>query len=176
MNSLTKLSTATLLALFLVGCDQASQPTTEKKDNAQQIVAKADIAQGKQDFQALLNWKVEQEKSFSIIYDELKQQIATDDKIQMVQAVVTFQEKAAHMVKEFEKLPIQTAEVDHLKRKAKENLELLNGLIVASVNAMLSPAPELQTIIQEQMQLLSQSTNELNQMQAELTNKFITQE
>lgn len=174
MKTFTKISTATLFALFLAGCDQASSPSTQN-NNAQQTTVNAETTQGAEDFKVLLGWKVEQEKHFSAIYDELKQQIATNDKTKIAQSLTVFQEKTQQMVKELDNLTIKNAEVSALKIKAKENLELLNNLIVASVNGMISPSEELQKVIQEQMQTLSQSTSELNQLQTELTQKFLKQ-
>lgn len=153
MNKFTKISAVTLFALFLSACDKP--------------------ANGAEDFRKLLEWKQTQEQSFSIVQNELEQQLATQDISKIEQSLEMFKGKITEILSGLDKLEIKAPEVNAFKAKAKENLELLNGLVVDSVKGMTSQAPELQNAIQEKLQLLQKSTAELNQIQMDLEQKYL---
>lgn len=197
MNKFTKISAATLFALFLAACDkpaekaaipepakqEATQPAEAPKaaEEARSEVAKTEVAaadtmQGAEDFKKLLEWKQTQEQNFTAVQAELEQQIASQDKAKIEQSLEMFKGKIADILSGLDALEVKSPEVNVFKAKAKENLELLNGLVVESVKAMTTPTPELQNSIQEKLQSLQQSTSELNQIQMELEKKFLNKE
>lgn len=194
MNKFTKISATTLFAIFLTACDTAADnkattapeaPKTETAQTATTETAQAttDTAateavdpQGVEDFQKLVAWNKSQEQSMAAAQTELQQKLETQDPAQIQEAMTAFKAKVDEVLKSLDGLDIKNAEVGAFKEKTKETLVLSNDLITESVRVMAAGAPseEDQKLIQEKSQQLMQSGADLQQLQAELQQKYGT--
>ncbi|QGM80978.1 lipoprotein HlpB [Otariodibacter oris] len=194
MNKFTKISATALFAIFLSACDTAADnktstattetpkaemtqttETAQTTETTTTAVATESVdTQGVEDFQKLVVWNQSQEQNMASAQAELQQKLATQDQVQIEEAMTEFKAKVDDVLKSLDALDIKNAEVNAFKEKTKETLTLSNDLITESVKVMSNPTEDAQKLIQEKSQKLMQSGADLQQLQAELQQKYGT--
>lgn len=198
MTKFTKISATALFALFLTACDKpanksaeaakpaettpATQPTEASKPAestpaaettapAAQLSAE-ELAQGKADFQKILDWNKAQEQIANAAQKTLQEKLATQDPKQIEAALTEFAKTVEDTIKSLEVVEVKNTLVKAYKEKIKEILNLSNSVIVDSVKVMATPTAEAQEALKTKTQQLLSLGNELQNSQTELQQTF----
>lgn len=198
MTKFTKISATALFALFLTACDKpanksaeaakpaettpATQPTEASKPAestpaaettapAAQLSAE-ELAQGKADFQKILDWNKTQEQIANAAQKTLQEKLATQDPKQIEAALTEFTKTVEDTIKSLDAVEVKNALVKTFKEKTKEVLGLSNSIITDSVKVMSNPTAEAQEALKAKAQQLISQGGELQKLQAELQQTF----
>lgn len=179
MNKLTKISVAALLALFLSACDkpaekaEAAKAETATTQAANQV---ASNAQGLADFQKLLEWNKSQEESLGSLQADLQAKITTGDKAKIEEAFNSLKAKIAEISKSLDGVEVKDPSVNEFKAKIKDNFAISAELVSDYVQTIVNPTEENKKMVQEKSQTMIKAGQELQQLQLQLQQKFISPE
>lgn len=198
MTKFTKISATALFALFLTACDKpanksaeaakpaettpATQPTEASKPAEATPAAETtapvaqlsaeELAQGKADFQKILDWNKAQEQIANAAQKTLQEKLATQDPKQIEAALTEFAKTVEDTIKSLEVVEVKNTLVKAYKEKIKEILNLSNSVIIDSVKVMATPTAEAQEALKTKTQQLLSLGNELQNSQTELQQTF----
>lgn len=169
MKTFKTLTAVALCALFMTACDNVSTGT-QQANMAQNNTE----AQGVSDFKKLVDWHQAQEQTLLSLQNELQANVASGDKAKIEEGLKQFSTKLDAVLRSLDGLDIRHNEINEFKAKTKQTLVLSNELLFDSVKAMSNPTAEAQQLIQEKSQALLQTGQELQQLQLQLQQKFMS--
>lgn len=168
MKNLTKLSLATLLALFLTACDKPN--TAQQAQSSAQTATQADPAT---DFLKFIDWQKAQEAAQANIQAEIQQKLSSVQNPKELEPVLqNFSAKMNEMAQSLDALDIQSPEIKNLKEKAKVVLLLSSETMADTLKMIGAPSEDSQKALQEKAQKLMSLATELQQLQSDLAQKF----
>ena len=149
----------------------AETPKAETAAPAAQLSAE-ELAQGKADFQKILDWNKAQEQIANAAQKTLQEKLATQDPKQIEAALTEFAKTVEDTIKSLDAVEVKNALVKTFKEKTKEVLGLSNSIITDSVKVMSNPTAEAQEALKAKAQQLISQGGELQKLQAELQQTF----
>ncbi len=151
MNNLLKIGATIVFALFVAACNKADPAA---------------------DFKKLTDWGAANQQTQAAFQAEFQKKVATQDPQQIEQAVSELNAKISEIEKSLNALDIQSPEIKPLKEKMKSTLALSSDLMKDSIALMKNPTEEGVKALQDKTQHAVQATNELQQLQAQLAEKY----
>ena len=149
----------------------AETPKAETAAPAAQLSAE-ELAQGKADFQKILDWNKAQEQIANAAQKTLQEKLATQDPKQIEAALTEFAKTVEDTIKSLDAVEVKNALVKTFKEKTKEVLGLSNTIVADSVKVMANPTAEAQESLKAKTQQLLSQGGELQKLQAELQQTF----
>ena len=131
-----------------------------------------ELAQGKADFQKILDWNKAQEQIANAAQKTLQEKLASQDSKQIEAALTEFNKTVEETLKSLDAVEVKNTLVKTYKEKTKEVLNLSNSVIADSVKVMATPTAETQEALKAKTQQLLSLGNELQNLQAELQQTF----
>ncbi len=187
MTKFTKISATALFALFLTACDKPANKTEAPKAEATPAtqaepatqaptaqLTEAEIAEGKADYQKLLDWNKTQERTANAAQKTLQEKLAAskDDPKKVEAALTEFTKTVTDTINSLDAVEVKNSLAQAFKAKTKEVLGLSNVIVADSVNTMAKPSPEAQEALKGKIQQLQQQSGELLQLQTQLEQLF----
>lgn len=182
MNKLTNISTAALLAIFLTACDKPAEKATATTPAAQetqqatatQVEAKVEDT-GAADYKTFREWQEKQERAIDdalkVAMDKLGDK-AKDQKVVEQTINQTLAAQIGAIKKNAETLQLKDPQVNALKVKSLEVLELGSKMMMESEKMAKKPTEEAHKAFGELQAQLQKLAKEGQAIEAELVEKY----